>query len=238
MHRRDTIGAMPTASASSALKARARTIYRKLHRQYPRAECALHHRSAWELLVATILSAQCTDDRVNMVTPGLLARYPDARAMSRAEQADVEQLIRSTGFFRSKASSLIATAQTVVERFGGEVPRTMEDLLELRGVARKTANVVLGNAFGINEGIPVDTHVTRVSFRLGLTRQTDPKKIEQDLMTLYARKDWAMISHLLIWHGRRTCDARKPDCEHCVVNNECPKKGVRTSGGVRRPRRT
>ena len=217
---------MPPAKTNPALKTRAHRIYRKLARRFPDAACALEFRDPWQLLVATILSAQCTDVRVNRVTPALFAKYPDPPPMAAARQDDVERLIRSTGFFRSKATALIATARSIVEQFNGQVPRTMEQLLTLRGVARKTANVVLGNAFDINEGIPVDTHVTRLAFRMGLTRHTDPRKIEVDLMALYPRKNWAMVSHYLIWHGRQTCNARKPDCEHCVINSDCPKKGV------------
>jgi len=203
-------------------RARAATVLRRLRRRYPDATCALHHRDAYELLVATILSAQCTDARVNMVTPALFARYPDAAALAQAEPADLEALIRSTGFYRAKAKSLLGMARALVADHGGRVPGTMEALRVLPGVGRKTANVVLGNAFGINEGITVDTHVTRLSRLLGFTRHTDAEKIERDLMPLFPRKDWALLSHLLIWHGRATCIARRPQCGTCVLADVCP----------------
>ncbi|MEO8138611.1 MAG: endonuclease III, partial [Gemmatimonadota bacterium] len=173
-------------------------------------------------LAATILSAQCTDVRVNMVTPALFAKYPGPAQLARAAQADVERLIQSTGFFRNKAKNLIAMAQTVVADHGGKVPRTMAELHALPGVGRKTANVVLGNAFGINEGVTVDTHVTRLAGLLRLTRHTDPVKIEQDLMELVPREDWTLVSHLLILHGRAVCIARRPQCGACVVADLCP----------------
>jgi endonuclease-3 len=172
--------------------------------------------------VATILSAQCTDARVNMVTPILFAKYPDAFALARAKQADVEEIIKSTGFFRNKTKSLIGMAQALVAIHQGDVPRSMEELRVLPGVGRKTANVVLGNAFGINEGVTVDTHVTRLSLLLGLTKHDDPLKIEQDLMKLFPRKRWALLSHLLIFHGRQVCVARRPRCGDCVVAELCP----------------
>jgi len=215
-------------------RARAQRIYRKLRKKYPYPECALRHRNAWELLVATILSAQCTDERVNMVTPVLFEKYRDPASLAAGRQADVEQIIRSTGFYKSKARAIIETAQIVAEKFGGQVPRTMEELLTLRGVARKTANVVLGTAYGMNEGVVVDTHVKRLSYRLGLTKQTDPGKVEQDLMSLFPRDQWTDLAHMLIWHGRRTCFARKPDCSHCVVNTDCPKIGVTHTSGAKR----
>ena len=180
------------------------------------------HRNAFELLCATILSAQCTDKRVNMVTPALFAAYPDARALAAARQEDVEELVRTTGFFRSKAKSLIGMAQALVAGHHGEVPAVMAQLVVLPGVGRKTANVILGNAFGINEGVTVDTHVQRVANRLGLTDESDPLKIEQDLMPLFPRDEWAMLSHRLIFHGRRICDARKPRCEACPLADVCP----------------
>ncbi len=210
----------------AALVRRARRIYRALQKQYPKAECALHHRDPWQLLVATILSAQCTDERVNMVTPALFAKYPDPAAMAAAKSATLEKLIRSTGFYRNKTKSLLGTARSVTERHNGSVPDTMDELLELPGVARKTANCVLGNAFGKNEGIVVDTHVKRLAGRMGFTSQTDPVKIERDLMPLFERENWALLAHLLIWHGRATCNARKPDCDHCCVAKDCPKIGV------------
>jgi endonuclease III len=201
---------------------RSPAILHRLKRAYPDARCALDHRNAFELLVATILSAQTTDVRVNLVTPQLFSRYPNAAALARARQADVEAIIKSTGFFRNKARSIIGMAQAVVADHGGTVPGTMDELLTLPGVGRKTANVVLGNAFGLNEGVVVDTHVARLSTLLGLTRQTDPAKIEQALMKLFPRDDWALLSHLLIFHGRRVCIARRPQCGECVLADLCP----------------
>ncbi|HEY6948006.1 MAG TPA: endonuclease III, partial [Gemmatimonadales bacterium] len=197
---------------TGAAKVRSPVILDRLTRAYPDARCALDHRNAFELLVATILSAQTTDVRVHLVTPRLFSRYPNAAALARARQADVEAIIKSTGFFRNKARSIIGMAQAVVADHGGKVPGTMDELLTLPGVGRKTANVVLGNAFGLNEGVVVDTHVARLSKLLGLTRQTDPVKIEQALMKLFPRDDWALLSHLLIFHGRRVCIARRPKC--------------------------
>lgn len=205
---------------------RAPEILSRLRREYPDARCALDYRDAFELLCATILSAQCTDARVNLVTPALFRRYPTPAALARARPADVEQIIRPTGFFRNKTKSLIGMAQGLVADHGGVVPRTMADLRRLPGVGRKTANVILGNAFGINEGITVDTHVARVSHRLGLTRHLDPVKIEQDLMPLVPHDDWALVSHLLIFHGRTICVARKPRCPQCVLADLCPSARV------------
>ncbi len=204
------------------LKKQARDIERLLRKEYPDAKCELDYRNAFELAAATILSAQCTDKRVNMVTPVLFERYPDAFALAAAKQADVEEIVKSTGFFRNKAKSLIGMAKAVVEKHGGEIPRTMDALVHLPGIGRKTANVVLGNAFNLNEGIVVDTHVARLSKRLGLTKQTDPVKIELALMPLFPRTSWALLSHLLIWHGRRVCDAKKPRCADCVLKRICP----------------
>src|SRR5687768_4353612 len=215
---------MPAKNGTAA--ERAKTVLKRLKKTYPDAECALHHHNAFELLVATILSAQCTDARVNMVTPALFARYPDAFALAAAKQADVEEIIKSTGFFRNKAKSLIGMAQALVANHGGEVPRTMEELRVLPGVGRKTANVVLGNAYGINEGVTVDTHVARLSRLLGLTKHGDPAKIEQDLMPLFPRTDWALLSHLLIFHGRQVCIARRPRCGDCVLADLCPSADV------------
>ena len=216
----------------SKAKRRQRTeeIIRRLRIEHPDAHCALDHRNAYELLVATILSAQCTDERVNQVTPALFAKYPDARALAAADRDELEALIRPTGFFRNKAKSLLGMAQTVVERHGGAVPDTMAALHELPGVGRKTANVVLGNAFGVDEGIVVDTHVRRLSQRLGLTRHEDAEKIEQDLMELVPREDWTDFSHLLIFHGRRTCVARKPRQDACPLCELCP-ACARPAGG-------
>jgi endonuclease-3 len=207
------------------LKDRARRIVRKLAQLYPDAECALHHKTPLQLLIATILSAQCTDARVNLVTPALFARYPDARAFAEADRAELESHIQSTGFYRNKARNIIACCQALVEQHGGEVPATMEDLVPLPGVGRKTANVILGSAFGV-PGITVDTHVGRLSRRLGLTTHTDPVKVEYDLMELIPKDEWTMFSHRLIFHGRQVCDARKPDCNGCGLAKLCPKVGV------------
>lgn len=207
---------------TGAAKVRSPAILDRLKHAYPDARCALDHRNPFELLVATILSAQTTDVRVNLVTPKLFSRYPNAAALARARQADVEAIIKSTGFFRNKARSIIGMAQALVADHGGKVPGTMDELLTLPGVGRKTANVVLGNAFGLNEGVVVDTHVARLSKLLGLTRQTDPVKIEQALMKLFPRDDWALLSHLLIFHGRRVCIARRPKCGECVLADLCP----------------
>ena len=219
--------ARPTGRESKAAKAaRAKTILARLKREYPDASCALHHGDAYQLLVATILSAQCTDARVNLVTPAFFARYPSPEDLARADRGEVEEIIRSTGFFRNKTRSLIGMAQALVADYRGEVPRTMEELRVLPGVGRKTANVVLGNAYGINEGVTVDTHVTRLSRLLGLTRHDDPVKIEQDLMQLFPREDWALLSHLLIFHGRQVCIARRPRCTECVLADLCPSAAV------------
>ncbi|MDB4886133.1 MAG: endonuclease [Gemmatimonadetes bacterium] len=206
----------------AALQAQADTVLQRLLAEYPDAHCALDHRNAFELLSATILSAQCTDKRVNMVTPALFARYPDASTMASARQEDVEELVRSAGFFRSKAKSLIGMASAIVARHDGAVPDAMEDLVVLPGVGRKTANVVLGNAFGRNEGIVVDTHVTRLANRLGLTTESDAVKIERALIPLFPREHWTILSHLLIEHGRQVCDARKPRCSSCLLADICP----------------
>jgi len=207
---------------SPALKQRTLEILARLANAYPDAHCALDHRTPFELLAATILSAQCTDVRVNMVTPALFARYPTARDLAAADQSDVEDLIRSTGFFRSKAKNLIGMATALVTEYGGKVPADMEALRQLPGVGRKTANVVLGNAFGIDEGIVVDTHVTRLSRLLGLTKANDAEKIERDLMALVPRDQWTMVSHWLIFHGRQVCIARRPRCGECVLASLCP----------------
>lgn len=206
----------------SALKAHAAAVYAELERLYPNAHCELDYQDPYQLTVATILSAQCTDKRVNMVTPALFAAYPDAAALADAPAERVEELVKSTGFFRAKTKSLIGMAQAVVANHGGRIPDAMEALVVLPGVGRKTANVVLGNAFGINEGVVVDTHVGRVAFRLGLTRETDPVKVETALMPLFPREHWTMLSHLLIWHGRQVCDARSPRCGSCTLRPICP----------------
>ena len=216
----------PGRESKAAKAERARTILGRLKKEYPDARCALDHGDAYQLLVATILSAQCTDARVNLVTPALFARYPKAQVLAAADPAEVEELIRSTGFFRNKTKSLIGMARALVAGHGGAVPRTMEELRVLPGVGRKTANVVLGNAYGINEGVTVDTHVTRLSRLLGLTRHDDPVKIEQDLMQLFPQEEWALLSHLLIFHGRQVCIARRPRCPACVLVDLCPSAGV------------
>lgn len=207
-------------------KARAAQILAKLRTTHPDATCALRHRSAFELLVATILSAQCTDDRVNVVTPDLFRRYRDARALAGADPADLEAAIRSTGFFRNKTRSLLGMARLVCDEFAGQIPETMEDLLRLPGVARKTANCVLGTWFGQNVGIVVDTHVGRLAERLGLTTTArdskDAEKIERDLMELFPREAWTYLAHALIQHGRRICLARKPHCGNCPLAEDCP----------------
>jgi len=201
---------------------RADALIEAFGKVYPEAHCELDFKSPLELLVATILSAQCTDKRVNMVTPALFKKYRTARAYAEAPPEELEKEIQSTGFFRSKAKSLREMAGGLVANHSGKVPRTMEELTALRGVGRKTANVVLGNAFGLNEGVVVDTHVLRLSMRLGLTKHSDPGKIEEDLMKLIPRDKWAVFSHWLIWHGRRRCYARKPDCDACEVQHLCP----------------
>jgi len=207
------------------LRSRARRIVRLLARTYPDAECALHYEGPLQLLVATILSAQCTDVRVNMVTPALFARYPDAAAFAAAEPRELEAMIHSTGFFRNKARNIIACCRQILDKHGGQVPNTMEELVHLAGVGRKTANVILGNAFD-TPGITVDTHVLRLSYRLGLTKHTDAIKVEQDLMALIPQKEWTMFSHRMICHGRQVCFARKPNCPHCILFDICPKIGV------------
>ncbi len=212
----------PKTHIGSPADRRACLALRRLKKAYPDSACGLDHDNPFRLLAATILSAQCTDVMVNKVTPALFAAYPDAPAMARADQEKLEALIRPTGFYRNKAASLIACSRAIVERHGGQVPRTMVDLTALRGVARKTANVVLGNAFGKNIGVVVDTHVKRLSGRLGFSRQSSPDKIEQDLMPLFPRKDWTLLSHLLIDHGRAVCPSRKPKCGECVLADICP----------------
>ena len=209
---------------------RAAQLLKAWPKAYPGAHCELDFKNPLELLIATILSAQCTDKRVNMVTPALFKKYRTAKDYAKAPQSDLETAIKSTGFYRNKAKSIRAATSTIIQRFGGKVPSTMEELRELPGVGRKTANVVLGNAFGKDEGIVVDTHVIRLSQRLGLTKHKDPDKIERDLMKLVPREHWTNWSHWLIWHGRRRCFARKPDCRNCEVFQLCPsgKKFIRT----------
>jgi endonuclease-3 len=197
-----------------------------LDRTYPEAKCELHHSKPLELLIATILSAQCTDKRVNIVTKELFKNYRSVADFANAPLAKLEQAIKTTGFFRNKAKNIRNCCRKLIECHGGKVPQTMKELTQLDGVGRKTANVVLGNAFGINVGVVVDTHVARLSHRLGLTKQTSPEKNERDLMSLVPRKQWALFSHWLIWHGRRRCSARKPDCSHCEIKKLCPQTGV------------
>jgi endonuclease-3 len=215
---------MPRESAV-ARRARTQKIIAGLMRAYPDAHCELNYSNPLELLVATILSAQCTDKQVNLVTTELFRKYRTARDYAEAGSGELEQAIQRLGFFRNKARSLKGCCRALIERHGGDVPRTMDELHSLAGVGRKTANVVLGNAFGINEGVVVDTHVTRLAQRLKLTRHADPVKIEKDLMQLVPQPDWTLFSHWLIWHGRRRCYARKPDCPHCEIRSLCPSAG-------------
>jgi endonuclease-3 len=207
-------------------KTRAAEIIKRLKKEYPDAHCALNHTNAFELLVATILSAQCTDERVNIVTANLFRKYRQPQDYLEVVQEELERDIHSTGFFRNKAKNIQGACQKIVENFSGEIPQTMDELLSLNGVARKTANVVLGNAFNIPSGVVVDTHVSRLSQRLGLTENTVPEKIENDLQELVPQKNWIMFPHWLISHGRRICQARKPKCDECVLNDICPKIGV------------
>jgi endonuclease III len=211
--------------------ARVQQIIAGLQRAYPDAHCELRYSNPLELLIATILSAQCTDKRVNEVTASLFRTHRSAADFANTSPQELEQAIRSTGFFRNKAKSIRSCCQALVDHHRGQVPRTMEDLTRLGGVGRKTANVVLGNAFGLNSGVVVDTHVARLSQRLGLTRRKDPEKIEQELMRLVPQTQWTMFSHWLIWHGRRRCQARQPDCAQCEVKALCPRVGVKA--GIR-----
>ncbi|MFM8567780.1 MAG: endonuclease III [Gemmatimonadota bacterium] len=214
--------AVPRPRSAAARLALATEIQRRLADAYPDAHCELDHRNAFELVVATVLSAQCTDKRVNLVTPELFRRWPTPAALAEASLGDIEDVIRSTGFYRNKAKSIQGLARALVADHGGEVPAEMEALVVLPGIGRKTANVVLGNAFGMNEGVVVDTHVARLAARFGLTRETDAVRVERALMPLFARETWAQLSHLLIWHGRRVCDARRPRCGDCLLNDICP----------------
>lgn len=220
MNRQNAAGEPLSPDAPAAV--RLPEIIRRLRRAHPDAHCALNYETPLQLLVATILSAQCTDERVNQVTPALFEKYPDVAAFAAADRAELEEAIRSTGFFRQKARYIQESSQRLLEEHGGEVPDDLDDLLQLTGVARKTANVVLGEIYGIAEGVVVDTHVNRLSQRLGLTAETTASKIERDLMELVPREQWIEISHLLIFHGRRVCDARNPDCVNCTVNDLCP----------------
>ena len=215
------------AESAAARAARAQEILAALARTYPQAHCELDYSTPLELLIATILSAQCTDKRVNIVTKELFRVCKTAADFVALPQEQLEEIVHTTGFFRAKAKNVKACCAAIVERHGGEVPRTMDELTQLAGVGRKTANVVLGNAFGINVGVVVDTHVQRLTARLGLTPETTPEKIEQDMMRLVPREQWAVFSHWLIWHGRRRCDARKPDCAQCEIASLCPRVGVK-----------
>jgi endonuclease-3 len=210
---------------SKPARQRAVRIHQALAELYPDAHCALHYADPLQLLVATILSAQCTDERVNKVTPALFDRFPDAEAYASADVAELERMIQSTGFFRNKARNIRACCQVLVEKHGGQVPHTMEELVPLPGVGRKTANVILGNAFGV-PGIPVDTHVGRLSRRMGLTEHDDPVKVESDLMALIPKEQWTMFGHRMIFHGRQVCQSRKPKCDACVLKKICPRIGV------------
>ena len=219
---------MPRKPRAEALdpKAQAARVVRALVKLYPDPKCALVHENAYQLLVATILSAQCTDARVNMVTPALFERYPNAKKLAHAEPSEIETLIRSTGFFRAKAKNLLAMSKQVTENHDGEIPKELDALTKLPGVGRKTAHVVLGTGFSISSGVVVDTHVKRLAHRLGLTRARDPKNIERDLMDIVPRKHWINFSHRLIDHGRKVCIARKPRCSICTLAKICPKIGV------------
>ncbi len=217
---------MSPRESKKARKARADEIYRILLGEYPDAHCALNHGSPYELAVATILSAQCTDVRVNMVTPGLFRRYPDPESLADAVPEELQEIIRSTGFFRNKTRNLIGMATALIEDHGGTLPRTIKELTKLPGIGRKTANVILGNAFGIDEGVVVDTHVKRLSRRMGFTREESPVKIERDLMALFPRRRWTMLAHVLIFHGRQVCNARRPRCNECAISHLCPASAV------------
>lgn len=213
--------------ASTEEKQRTRKIIARLKKAYPDAQCSLNHTNAFELLIATILSAQCTDERVNIVTADLFRKYRSCEDYVNVPPAELERDIHSTGFFRNKTKSIQGACKKMLEEHGGQVPNDVERLLALPGVARKTANVVLGNAFGVASGVVVDTHVARLSYLLGLTREKQPEKIERDLMKLVPKKDWIDFSHLLIYHGRRVCKARKPDCWNCAVESLCPSSLLR-----------
>jgi endonuclease-3 len=219
---------MPKCESPDDLKARTRVIIRKLKRAYPDAKCSLNHSNAFELLIATILSAQCTDERVNIVTADLFRKYTKPEDYLNVSPRELEKDIQSTGFFRNKTKSIQGTSKVLTEEYGGQVPRTMDELLELPGVARKTANVVLGNAFDIKAGVVVDTHVTRLSHRLALTQEKTAEKIERDLIELVPKKDWVLFPHLLIAHGRKICKARNPLCDQCPVERLCPSSFLKT----------
>lgn len=224
---------MAKRESTEELKTRTREIIRRLKRAYPGAKCSLNHTNPFELLVATILSAQCTDERVNLVTADLFRKYRKPEDYLKVSPRELEKDIQSTGFFRNKTKSIQGTSRVLSEQYDGEVPHTMEELLELPGVARKTANVVLGNAFDIHAGVVVDTHVTRLSHRLGFTQQKTAEKIEQDLMPIVPKKDWVIFPHLMIYHGRKICKARNPLCEECSIEKQCPSSFLKT--GVNPP---
>jgi len=224
---------MPKRESLEELKARTRDIIRRLKRAYPNAKCSLNHSNPFELLIATILSAQCTDERVNIVTADLFRKYTKPEDYLKVSPRELEKDIQSTGFFRNKTKSIQGTSKLLTEEYGGQVPHTMDELLELPGVARKTANVVLGNAFGIKAGVVVDTHVTRLSHRLALTQEKTAEKIERELIPIVPRKDWVIFPHLMIWHGRKICKARNPLCAECVVEKQCPSSFLKT--GVHPP---
>ena len=219
---------MPKSESTEELKTRTRDIIRRLKRAYPDAKCSLNHSNPFELLVATILSAQCTDERVNIVTADLFRKYTRPEDYLKVSPRELEKDIQSTGFFRNKTKSIQGTSRVLTEEYGGQVPHTMEELLELPGVARKTANVVLGNAFAIKAGVVVDTHVTRLSHRLGLTQQKTAEKIEQDLIPIVPKRDWVIFPHLFIAHGRKICKARRPLCDQCPVEKQCPSSFLKT----------
>jgi endonuclease III len=214
------------SSKKPSLASEARIVANFLRKEYADAKCALEFKTPFQLLIATILSAQCTDERVNIVTENLFAKCPSAKEMAAIKPAELEKLIQSAGFFRNKAKNILACSKRLVEEFGGDVPQSLEMLVTLPGVGRKTANVVLGTAFGIPSGVVVDTHVTRLTNRMGLTKNEDAVKIEQDLMAILPQEEWIDFAHRLIHHGRRVCGARKPDCEHCGLRDACPKVGV------------
>jgi endonuclease III len=219
---------MPKRENLEELKKRTRDIIRRLKRAYPGAKCSLNHSNPFELLVATILSAQCTDERVNLVTANLFRKYTKPEDYLKVAPRELEKDIQSTGFFRNKTKSIQGTSRVLTEQYHGEVPQTMEELLELPGVARKTANVVLGNAFDIKAGVVVDTHVTRLSHRLAFTQQKTAEKIEQDLIPIVPKKDWVIFPHLMIYHGRKICKARNPLCEECTIEKFCPSSYLKT----------
>ena len=224
---------MPKRESIEELKTRTRDIIRRLKRAYPDAKCSLNHSNPFELLVATILSAQCTDERVNIVTADLFRKYTKPEDYLNVSPRELEKDIQSTGFFRNKTKSIQGTSKVLTEEYGGQVPHTMDELLELPGVARKTANVVLGNAFGVKAGVVVDTHVTRLSHRLGLSHEKTAEKIERDLIEIVPKKDWVIFPHLMIYHGRKICKARNPLCDECRIEKHCPSSFLKT--GVHPP---